>query len=82
MRVAMVLDDVGSHLATRTDPRLPEWAAANDVELAQVPFYGSWLHRIEAPFTALRQFALDGTDHTSHREQASTIRRSIAWRNP
>jgi hypothetical protein len=25
--------------------------------------------------------ALDGTDHASHREQASMIRRSIVWRN-
>jgi hypothetical protein len=24
---------------------------------------------------------LDGTDHTSHAEQASMIRRYIAWRN-
>jgi len=46
-----------------------------------VPFYGSWLNRIEALFTALRYFALDGTDHESHREQASMIRRYIAWRN-
>jgi hypothetical protein len=46
-----------------------------------VPFYGSWLNRIEAQFTGLRYFALDGTDHTSHTEQASMIRRYIAWRN-
>ena len=31
--------------------------------------------------TALRYFALDGTDHTSHQEQASMIRRYIIWRN-
>jgi hypothetical protein len=37
--------------------------------------------RIEAQFTALRYFALDGTDHSSHREQASMIRRYIIWRN-
>jgi hypothetical protein len=35
----------------------------------------SWLNRVEAQFTALRYFALDGTDHPSHKEQASTIRR-------
>jgi hypothetical protein len=46
-----------------------------------VPFYGSWLNRIEAQFTALRYFALDATDHASHAEQASMIRRYIAWRN-
>ena len=71
----------GYDLSTRTDDRVGQWAAANNVELAYVPFYGSWLNRIEAQFTALRYFALDGTDHASHREQASMIRRYIAWRN-
>jgi hypothetical protein len=41
----------------------------------------SWLNRIEAQFTALRYFTLDGTDHATHDEQASMIRRYIAWRN-
>jgi hypothetical protein len=41
----------------------------------------SWLNRVEAQFTALRYFALDGTDHASHKEQASMIRRYIIWRN-
>jgi hypothetical protein len=39
------------------------------------------LNRIEAQFTALRYFALDGTDHATHQEQASMIRRYIIWRN-
>jgi hypothetical protein len=29
----------------------------------------------------LRYFALDGTDHPSHKAQASIIRRYIIWRN-
>ena len=45
-----------------------------------MPLYGSWLNRIEAQFTALRYFALDGTDQPNHHEQASMIRRYIAWR--
>jgi transposase len=81
VRIAIVLDNFSPHLSTKTDRRVGDWAAANDVELAYVPFYGSWLNRIEAQFTALRYFALDGTDHDSHREQASMIRRYIAWRN-
>ena len=80
-RIAIVLDNFSPHLSTRTDDRVGEWATANNVELAYVPFYGSWLNRIEAQFTALRYFALDGTDHPSHTEQASMIRRYIAWRN-
>jgi hypothetical protein len=49
--------------------------------LAYVPTNASWLNRIEAQFQALRSFTLDGTDHTSHHQQASMIRRYIAWRN-
>jgi transposase len=81
VRIAIVCDNFSPHLSTRTDPRVGEWAAANNVELAYVPFYGSWLNRIEAQFTALRYFALNGTDHPSHAAQASMIRRYIAWRN-
>lgn len=80
-RIAIVCDNFSPHLSTKTDQRVGDWAAANNVELAYTPFYASWLNRIEAQFTALRYFALDGTDHTSHREQASMIRRYIAWRN-
>ncbi len=81
VRIAIVLDNYSPHLSTKKDNRVGAWAAANNVELAYVPFYGSWLNRIEAQFTALRYFALDGTDHASHAEQASMIRRYIAWRN-
>src|SRR3954447_1459946 len=81
VRIAIVLDNFSPHLSTKTDQRVGEWAAANNVELAYVPFYGSWLNRIEAQFTALRYFALDGTAPASHAEQASMIRRYIAWRN-
>jgi hypothetical protein len=35
----------------------------------------------EGEFTALRYFALDGTDHRSHKEQGSMIRRYFTWRN-
>jgi transposase len=81
VRIAIVMDNYSPHLATKVDTRVGDWAAANNVELAYVPFYGSWLNRIEPQFTALRYFALDGTDHPNHREQASMIRRYIAWRN-
>jgi hypothetical protein len=37
-------------------------------------------NRLECQFTALREFALNGTDHATHREQNSMIR-YIAWRN-
>ena len=44
-------------------------------------YHKNWLNRIEAQITALRYFALDGTDHPSHQEQGRMIRRYIAWRN-
>src|SRR5829696_5630841 len=81
VRIAIVLDNFSPHLSTKTDQRVAKWAAANNVELAYTPTYSSWLNRIEAQFQALRYFALDGTDHPSHREQASMIRRYIIWRN-
>ena len=62
-------------------PGSGDWAEANNVELAYVPTNASWLNRIEAQFQALRYFTLDGTDHRSHEEQNSMIRRYIIWRN-
>jgi transposase len=81
VRIGIVLDNFSPHLSTNDDPRISNWAAANNVELAYTPTNASWLNRIEAQFTALRYFTLDGTDHASHREQASMIRRYLAWRN-
>lgn len=81
VRIAIVLDNFSPHLSTKKDQRVGEWAADNNVELAYVPTNASWLNRIECQFTALRYFALDGTDHRSHDEQNSMIRRYIAWRN-
>ena len=56
-------------------------AEANNVEIVYTPTNSSWLNRIEAQFTALRYFTLDGTGHASHKEQGSMIRRYIIWRN-
>jgi hypothetical protein len=42
---------------------------------------GCGVNRLECRFTALREYALNGTDHATHREQASMTRRYIAWRN-
>ena len=80
-RIAIVCDNFSPHLSTARDSRVGDWAAASNVEIAYTPTNSSWLNRIEAQFTALRYFALDGTDHASHKEQASMIRRYIIWRN-
>ncbi|MGX1564669.1 helix-turn-helix domain-containing protein [Streptomyces sp. NPDC055506] len=81
IRIAIVLDNYSPHLTTKKDTRVGDWAEANNVEFASTPTNSSWLNRIEAQFTALRYFALDGTDHASHKAQGSMIRRYIIWRN-
>ncbi|MFF3420664.1 IS630 family transposase [Streptomyces sp. NPDC002698] len=81
IRIAIVSDNFSPHLTTKKCQRVGTWAAANNVEIAYTPANNSWLNRIEAQFTALRYFTLDGTDHVSHKEQGSMIRRYIIWRN-
>jgi transposase len=80
-RIAIICDNFSPHLTTRKDKRVGQWAAASNTEIAYTPTNSSWLNRIEAQFTALRYFALDGTDHATHEQQASMIRRYIIWRN-
>jgi transposase len=48
VRIAIVLDNFSPHPSTKADSRVGDWVAANNVELAYTPFYGSWLNRIEA----------------------------------
>jgi hypothetical protein len=79
--LGIVLDNFSPDLSTGADRRVADWAAANNVELAYVPTSASWLNRIGAQFPGAALLHLDGTDHTSHHEQASMIRRYIAWRN-
>jgi transposase len=77
VRIGIVLDNFSPHISKD----IAAWAQAHNIELAFVPFYASWLNRIEAQFQALRYFTLDGTDHPDHATQARMIRRYIAWRN-
>src|SRR5512142_2506788 len=81
VRIAIICDNFSPHLTTRRDARVGTWASANTVQLAYTPPNSAGLNRTEAQFTALRYFALDATDHASHKEQASMIRRYIIWRN-
>jgi transposase len=81
VRSAIVLDNWSPHRSTKKDTRVGDWGVANNVQLAYVPFYASWLNRIEAQSTALRYFCIDGIDHPTHHEQARMICRYINWRN-
>jgi len=80
VRIAIVCANDSPHLTTQRAQRVGTWATANNVEIACTPTNNSWLNRIEAQFAALRYFTLDGTDHASHKEQGSMIRRYIIWR--
>jgi transposase len=73
----LVMDNFSPH----RHPDVHARAADNDVELVFLPTYSSWLNWIEAEFTALRYFALNGTDHRSHAEQNATIAAYIRRRN-
>ncbi|GAA2355599.1 hypothetical protein SVIO_109010 [Streptomyces violaceusniger] len=81
IRLAIVCDNYSPHLTTKRCRRVADWAQANNVEIAYTPTNSSWLNRIEAQFTALRYFTLDGTDHPTHKAQGGMIRRYIIWRN-
>jgi transposase len=81
VRIAIICDNYSPHLTTRKDKRVGDWAAASNTEIACTPSNASWMNRIECQFTALREFTLNGTDHATHQEQGSMIRRYIAWRN-
>ena len=56
-------------------------AAASNADIACTPTNSSWMNRLECQFTALREFALNGTDHATHREHNCMILRQVAWRN-
>ena len=52
-----------------------------NTEIAHTPTNASWWNRIEAQFTALRYFALDGTDHANPPRAGQHDPPHIIWRN-
>lgn len=76
-RLHLIMDNYGPHKR----PEVLAWAAANNIELVFTPTNASWLNWIECEFTALRYFALNGTDHRSHQEQNTAIGAYIRWHN-
>lgn len=76
-RLHLIMDNYGPHKRHE----VLAWAAANNIELVFTPTNASWLNWIECEFTALRYFALNGTDHRSHQEQNTAIGAYIRWHN-
>jgi hypothetical protein len=77
-RLAIILDNFSPHLTTKTDRSVGDYADAHNIELVYVPYNASWLNRIEAQFTGLRYFALDGTDHATHKSKAAPSAATLA----
>ena len=76
-RLYVVLDNFSPHKKVE----VRGWCAANEIELVFTPTNASWLNWIECEFTALRYFALDGSDYPSHEAQQTAIARYVRWRN-
>jgi hypothetical protein len=49
--------------------------------LVFTPTHAAWLNWIEAEFTALRYFTLDGSDYPSHTVQEAAIGGYLRWAN-
>lgn len=77
VQITIVLDNLSMHQSAKTDQRVGEWAAANNVEFAYAPAYLSCLNRIEANSRRWGQFALGGHPPLQLRRASSTIRRHI-----
>jgi hypothetical protein len=73
-RIPIVMDNYRRHLSTVQDSR--DWAAANNVKLADVPTNASFLNRIEFHFAPLRYFGHDG--QLSHAVRP-TLELSLRW---
>jgi transposase len=76
-RLYVVLDNFGPHNKTQ----VRQWCEANDVELVFTPTNASWTNWIECEFTALRYFALNGSDYPDHKTQNAAIGKYVRWRN-
>jgi transposase len=73
---------VCDNYATHNTAEIRTWLARHPrFHVHFTPAGSSWMNQVECQFTALREFTLNGTDHATHREQGSMIRRYIAWRN-
>lgn len=78
MTMSPVAESVIVTLVSLALPRALRWAR---MPAPFLPTNASWLNWIECEFTALRYFALSGTDHRSHAEQNAAIASYVRWRN-
>ncbi len=60
-KLYLVVDNFSPH----KKDKVTDWCEQNNVELVFTPSNASWLNRIEAEFTHLRYFTLNGSDYPS-----------------
>jgi len=73
----IVLDNYSPH----SKLEVLAWAKQHHVKFYFTPTNASWLNRIESQFTALKKFALENSDYTSHEEMQNAIESYLDWRN-
>lgn len=78
--IAIVCDNYSPYLTTKRCQWVAARAEANNVEIAY-PYELLLAQPYRGPVHRPALFALDGTDHASHKEQGSMIRRYLIWRN-
>jgi transposase len=77
LRLYVLMDNLNTH----KHARLKAFMAAHNIEPIYTPTYASWLNPIESQFTALKKFAITGTDDPSHEHRRRRIARYLTWRN-
>ncbi len=76
-KLYLVVDNFSPH----KKDKIATWCEQNNVVLVFTPSNASWLNRIEAEFTHLRYFTLNGSDYPSHTAQEAAISGYIRWTN-
>ncbi|MPZ92847.1 MAG: hypothetical protein GEU68_14715 [Actinobacteria bacterium] len=62
--IYLIMDNLKAHFTED----IRNWAKDNDVELAPIPTYASWLNLIEVEFRHINEFVMSNSDYQSHQE--------------
>jgi transposase len=73
----VILDNATFHLKAE----VMAYAASHRIKFYFTPTGASWLNRIESHFTAMKKFALENTDYSTHEQLQAGIDSYLNWRN-
>jgi transposase len=76
-RIYLVMDNLSTHWTAD----IRRWARANKMTLVPTPTYASYLNRIECHFWALREFAINNSDHTTPDQLDQAVLQYLDYRN-